>query len=51
MSEQMNVYASFKRDRERLWALVSRDVRIVAITAICATAGTPSLLHAITRWL
>jgi hypothetical protein len=51
MSERKNVYASFKRDRDRLWALISRDLRIVAVTAICATAGTPSLLHAVTGWL
>ncbi len=51
MSEQRSIYASFKHDRERLWALISRDIRIVAITAIGATAGMPSLLHAVTRWL
>ena len=51
MSEQKNVYASFKGDRDRLWALISRDLRIVAITAICATAGMPPLLNAVTRWL
>jgi hypothetical protein len=51
MSEQKNIYSSFKNDKERLWALISRDLRIVAITAICATLGTPSLLHTVTRWL
>lgn len=51
MSERKNVYVSFKRDRDRLWALISRDLRIVAVAAICATAGTPSWLDAVTRWL
>lgn len=51
MFDRKNVYASFNHDRERLWAMISRDIRIVAVTAICATAGTPSLLHAVTRWL
>ena len=31
MSERKNVYVSFKGDRDRLWALISRDIRIVAI--------------------
>jgi hypothetical protein len=51
MSERKNAYASFKCDRDRLWALISRDLRIVAITAICATASTPSLLNAVARWI
>lgn len=51
MSEQKNAYSSFKNDKKRLWALISRDLRILAITAICATVGTPSLLHTFTRWL
>lgn len=51
MFEQKSIYASFKCDRDRLWALIARDLRIVAITAICAAAGTPTLLHALTRWL
>lgn len=37
-SEAKGVYASFKGDRARLWALISRDLRIVAVSAICAAA-------------
>ena len=32
-------YVAFKNDRERKWALVSRDVRLVLIALILATAG------------
>ncbi len=42
-SESKSVYASFKNDRERLWALVSRDLRIVAVSALragCANLNT-----------
>ncbi len=34
-----NPYASFKKDRDRLWALVSRDIRIIIVAALCAYAG------------
>jgi hypothetical protein len=34
-----NPYVSFKNDRDRLWALVSRDLRIIIVTALCAYAG------------
>lgn len=34
-----NPYVSFKNDRDRLWALVSRDVRIVIVVALGAYAG------------
>ena len=46
-------YASFKNDRERLWALVSRDLRIVAVSAFCAAAtGTgDALREMVARWL
>ena len=35
-------YESFKNDRDRLWALVSRDVRIVLVVAIIGGAGFAS---------
>ncbi|MES2611112.1 MAG: hypothetical protein V4679_12770 [Pseudomonadota bacterium] len=44
-----SVYASFKNDRERLWALVSRDLRIVAVSAFCAAASGGGA--ALSRWL
>lgn len=44
-----SVYASFKNDRERLWALVSRDLRIVAVSAFCAAASGGGA--ALARWL
>jgi hypothetical protein len=40
--ETANAYTSFKRDRERLWALISRDLRIVAVAALCAGAAAVS---------
>ncbi|MBX9792736.1 MAG: hypothetical protein K2Y02_00410 [Burkholderiaceae bacterium] len=51
--ESLNLYASFKSDRARLWALISRDLRIVAVAAICAgaTGVSPALSDAILRWL
>ena len=51
-SESKCVYASFKNDRERLWALVSRDLRIVAVSALCAaaTGGGVALRELVARW-
>ena len=47
------VYASFKSDRLRLWALISRDLRIVAVSALCAAAagGGAALRELTARWL
>ena len=52
-NESKCVYASFKSDRERLWALVSRDLRMVAISALCAatTGGGAALRELVARWL
>lgn len=46
-------YESFKSDRDRLWALVSRDVRIVLVAALLAgAAGASPLLRALLRqWM
>ncbi len=46
-------YASFKNDRERLWALISRDLRMVAVSAFCAaaTGGGAALRELVARWL
>jgi hypothetical protein len=50
--ETANAYTSFKRDREKLWALISRDLRIVAVSAICAgAAGVSPGVEAILRFL
>lgn len=47
-----NPYVSFKSDRDRLWALVSRDVRISIVTALCAYAGFSPIMRAmIQRWI
>lgn len=47
-----NPYTSFKSDRERLWALISRDLRIVAVSALCAGAAgvSPAVQDAILLW-
>lgn len=45
-------YASFKNDRERLWALISRDVRLVLCMAVVAIGGwglTPALMSFLVR--
>jgi hypothetical protein len=34
-------YCAFKDDRERKWALVSRDIRWVLVAAVWALAGIP----------
>ena len=34
-----NPYESFKSDRERLFALISRDVRIVLVVTIAGVTG------------
>jgi hypothetical protein len=31
-------YCAFKSDRDRLWALISRDVRLVLIAIVIGTA-------------
>lgn len=38
MKRGPNHYESFKNDRDRLFALVSRDIRIVLVAALFATA-------------
>jgi hypothetical protein len=50
--ESKCVYASFKSDRQRLWALISRDLRIVAVSALCAAATGvgPALREVAVRW-
>jgi hypothetical protein len=46
-----NPYEGFKNDRERLWALMSRDVRIVLVVAIAGLTGlSPSLRAFVTGW-
>jgi len=42
-------YECFKNDRERLYALVSRDIRIVLTVAIAGIAGMSPILRA-TIW-
>lgn len=44
----VNPYESFKNDRDRLFALISRDVRIVLVAALFAgAAGRSSTLHTV----
>lgn len=52
-SESKGFYASFKNDRDRLRALISRDLRIVAVSALCAaaTGGGAALRELIASWL
>lgn len=51
--EAENIYTSFKSDRDRLWALISRDVRIIIVSGICAGAAglSPALQSMIFQWL
>lgn len=50
-----NPYECFKSDKHRLMALVSRDLRLIAVAAIAAAAGLvgtePDLRAAILSWL
>lgn len=50
-----NPYECFKNDRHRLMALVSRDLRLVAVAAIAAAAdlvgAVPTLRAAILSWV
>jgi hypothetical protein len=39
MTRSRNPYECFKSDRHRLFALISRDVRIVLVAAIVGAAG------------
>lgn len=52
MKRGRNPYECFKNDRERLWALLSRDVRIVLVVAIAGVTGaSPALRVMILGWL
>jgi hypothetical protein len=42
---------NFKNDRERLYALISRDVRLIAIAVIAAFAGTGMPWSGLFSWL
>lgn len=47
-----NPYESFKNDRDRLLALMSRDVRIVLVVAIAGATGlSPTARALISAWL
>ena len=48
-----SVYGSFKSDRQRLSALNSRDIRIVAVSALSAAAAgcCATLRELVTLWL
>ena len=50
--ESLSPYDTFKSDRDRLWALISRDVRIVLVAAICvgAAGSAPAGVRAILAW-
>lgn len=37
-----SAYCAFKDDRERKWALVSRDVRWVLVAVVFALSGVPT---------
>ncbi len=54
MSRGRNPYECFKNDRHRLFALMSRDVRIVLVVALLGGAGLagalPTLRFLIAWW-
>jgi hypothetical protein len=52
-SESKGVYASFKNDRDRLRAMISRDLRIVIVSALfmAATGDGAVLRELVARWL
>lgn len=52
MKRDRNPYACFKSDRDRLFALMSRDLRIVLVVAIASFAGAhPTLRGMILGWI
>lgn len=55
MPRGRNPYECFKDDRHRLFALMSRDLRIVLVAAIFGVASLagahPTLRSAIFRWM
>lgn len=51
MKRDDNPYVSFKNDRDRLWALVSRDVRIAVVAGLCALAGYAPMRAVVQAWL
>lgn len=55
MPRGRNPYECFKNDRHRLFALMSRDVRIVLVAAILGGAGLagahPALRSLVVGWV
>lgn len=52
MKRGRNPYESFKSDRDRLLALMSRDVRIVLVVAIAGATGlSPTGRALLSGWL
>lgn len=55
MMRNRNPYECFKNDRHRLFALMSRDIRIVLVAAILSGAGLagayPSLRSLVVGWI
>ena len=47
MMKRGNPYESFKNDRDRLFALMSRDVRIVLVVAIAGATGLSPTMRAL----
>lgn len=43
-------YTSFKNDRDRLWALISRDFRFVICTVAIVVGGAP-MAPSMLQWL
>jgi hypothetical protein len=43
-------YCAFRSDRERLWALVSRDIRLVLIACFLAVATPPASSRLLQIW-
>lgn len=47
-----SAYVAFRDDRQRKWALVSRDIRLVliAIAVVMGGEGASAMLHALFRF-
>jgi hypothetical protein len=48
--QQSNPYCAYRSDLYRLLAMVSRDVRLVAVAIVSAYAGSKVLWSAMTHW-
>lgn len=49
-SQQSNPYCAYRNDRYRLLAMVSRDLRLIAVAAVSAYVGSKVPWSTVAHW-